>query len=332
MRRILAPLSLVLLTAGCGPTTGLHFTITERPASLAYGDQARPTPPPPVTAGVNNPGFPGIVAPPPSQGLLHPTGPTPAPSASPGVVVQAPACPDTSPFTSPDQPAAPVVTDRPVDSDYVFRRSGHVKQGDTDTPLAPLTARDVRNSRFSQTPVDLGTPNAVQRTLVSFDVTQVDADGQITVSYLVDQGGADPGIKITGVTGTGTRGGDTFSPSQPLTLMTLPAGPQATAQNSAATDPTRQVAIKLTHQTTKHERVAACGAAIEAWHVELVGTILYGGTRDQLNFTGSLDLAPQYGGLVVGESINYDGSYGGSTLAAVTTSTINRVPDPPVAP
>jgi hypothetical protein len=80
-------------------------------------------------------------------------------------------------------------------------------------------------------------------------------------------------------------------------------------------------------------RVNACGTALDAWQATMQGEAQYarGGPNSTVGFTLTIDMATQYGGLIVGDYLveNYNDQQTGVPANYAVGATINVLPASP---
>jgi hypothetical protein len=253
--------------------------------------------------------------------------PPPAVPEPPSIVLPTlpgrPACPAAGVNDFPKEPAATNVPPdrRPLTGLYRWARKGS-RQG-TDTggftiPIGGFESRLVQNvTPISATKFSFET---VQSDVVSRDVVtttwQVTTDGKTTAGTVAPPAGApappsagDPerGVVIKKIVRTDAKGGSSvFAPATGLLILPLPArvGEQFT---STAVDPTTFQTMQFQGTVQAPARLNACGAIVEAWPVTGTETVT-GTTTDTRTYTA--DVAPQLGGILVGEKVDQNGTSG----------------------
>jgi hypothetical protein len=292
---------------------------------------------------------------PPIIHFLNPVQSFPAPVEQPPVVPpptltippQNP-CPALSPLSYPAVEATPASPRPPAPGTYPFRHTGALttNPGTASQKVVPLPqsgTRQVTNvsavgsaQDFSFDVVD--TYNGVVTT-TSYHVYPQGAAGSLPAGS-----GVAPGVYIAGVVtkDTGDASKDmTFTPLSPgVEIFPFPASSSATWQ-SAGTDPltgtTEVVGPTATNpkatSVVDHVRVDACGTPIDAWEATMQGEVEYarGGPNGTVGFTLTIDMATQYGGLVVGDYLveNYTDQRTGVPTNYAAGATINVLPASP---
>jgi hypothetical protein len=319
--------------AACGPIAPVDTDVKQAGANVFYGvPSPSPLPSLPPLVHYLNPvqSFPTPVEQPPVVPPVVLTIPTPD------------ACPSLSPLSFPAVEAPAAALRPPAAGTYPFRHS------------ATLTTNPGTASQKVVSLPQSGTRQVTNVSAVgsaqdfSFDVVDTYNGVVTTTSYhLYPQGaagalpagsGVAPGVYITSMVTKDM----TFTPLSPgVEIFPFPASPAATWR-SAGTDPltgTTEVVGPTaanpqgTGSITDHVRVNACGTAIDAWEATMQGEEEYaqGGPNSTVDFTLTIDLATQYGGLIVGDNLAYtytDQKTGVPTSYAIG-ATINV---PPAAP
>lgn len=329
-RRFLA-LSLAaaaVLCAACGPDATLRTGVSAQATDLLLGALAVPAPAAPV--GVPVPSFPGVV--------VTPT----KPIVIPPVLAQPPkpvACPALDPLTAPDKLASLTVDGKPAEGGYPFRVSGTstldgtkkatlgkaqtrtVTQLPTTTPLETSRFRVDTTSfdgakvstTYSEIPAPLGQSVTIPGLPIGTSPITISAPGGL---YIVSM--------TTSLGGTQT----TFTPTTPgLRIFDEPAAPTKTWVTTAI-DPASQVLLLMTGSYGTHKKVNACGTPVDGWDVTLKTTIL--GLSENLTQTQHLVIAPQYGGLIVGEDTTISGTVNGHAVEQTTSATIDSLKPAPL--
>jgi hypothetical protein len=258
-------------------------------------------------------------------------------------------CPPLPQLSFPAVEATSVALRPPAPGTYPFRHTGALttNPGTTSQKVVSLPqsgTRQVTNvsavgsgQDFSFDVVD--TYNGVVTT------TSYHLYPQGTASALTVGGGVAPGVYITAVVtrDPGDASKDmTFTPLSPgVEIFPFPASPTATWK-SVGTDPltgTTEVVGPTatdpqgTGSVVDHRRVDACGTPVDSWEATMQGEEEYarGGPNSTVNFTLTIDMATQYGGLIVGDSLvlNYTDQQTGVPTNYFAGATINVLPASP---
>jgi hypothetical protein len=299
MKRLSAALlavSLFALTA-CGPTNHPHLSIRDYTTDVVYGSQNRDVLPP-ITGGALEPFF----APPAAVPNLE------APKPRTRTLEQ---CPSAAFSVDPAVKATPSIAAAPVESTYVFRQDGHTTFGGKETQPSQLAYRIVQRGPnggttfvFYVLDVQLGEYTDVS----SFEVDQT--TGNSAHDGLLWMGTArvmpDKSISYE------------FTPTQPLVLLPLPAQPTADgiAQTwtTAASDPDHDLNYEMSGTLNLVSgRVDACGTVLGGQSVHATGRVF--GRDHNYTFDWTYVVATQFGGLVISEQLNKDGTDRGPAMA-----------------
>jgi len=331
-KRIGLWLAAALVLAGCGPISPVDTDVKQAGANVFYGV---PTPSPlpslPPIIHFLNPvqSFPVLVEQPPVAPPVVLTIPTPTPNP----------CPPLSPQSYPATEATATAPRPPAPGTYPFRHSGTLTTN-PGTAIQKVTQLPESGTRQVTNVSAVGTAQDF-----SFDVVDTYNGGVTTTTYHVYPQGATgalpagngvaPGVYITGV-----KSGDmSFNPLSPgVEIFPFPAAPAATWQ-SAGTDPltgTTEVVgptasnPQATATITDHVRVSACGTPIDAWEATMQGEDEHaqGGPNGKVDFTLTIDMATQDGGLIVGDYLvrNYTDQNTGVRTAYAVGATIDVLP------
>lgn len=299
MRRHGAATTCFLLVAvtGCGaPSVQRDYGVRPYNTDIELGTKATPAPIPTAHRALEPPGFPAPVALPPSISALRPgdAAAIAVPSSAPAV-----GCPKARVNDYPKEEATQLVTAPPIAGTYTYRQTGTMTSGNTTT-IAPTsfareisavsTTKDATGSdRIGWTAIDAfpgGT--SIQTTYEAVSGTPESTSDGI---YLTSQSEVDSAGTVTG----------TFRPATPVLLMQLPAEglTSGSGWDSAGTDPISGVGMYVHGVVSGRQRVDACGTVIDAWKVQLTGSVLRTSSNSD-DFTVTYDVATQLGGLFVG--------------------------------
>ncbi len=281
---------------------------------------ATPVPPAPVAVNVPTP----IRVPAPPR--FAPT-PTPEPLPTP-----ADPCPPTDPLSVPRHGATDNAGAPPVEERFTFANVGEFHATGPNANEGAFEEASLRG--VTAVEVDPETED------VTYDVTANLAGTATLTSYLLrntrpvddglgvgDQAGLDQqrGLYLTRVV---TRLPDdrqsAFRPAQPLRLLRFPAFVGDTF-DEVGTDPLTGTTMQYTVTVVGRVRVPACGEFVEAIRVELTeGRV--DGAEQNVDFTATYDIATQYGGLIVRDTVVLSGREGLDQVTRTNTATITRVP------
>lgn len=327
--------------AACGPIAPIDTDLKQAGANVLFGvPTPSPAPSLPPLIVYLNPvqSFPAPVEQPPALPNFVPPSPTPNP------------CPSLSPLAYPPNEATPTALRPPAAVTYEFRHTGML----TTNPGAP-------NQKVTTLP-PLGTRQVTNVSAVgpaqdfSFDVVDTYNGVVTTTSYhLYPQGmtgtlpasnGVAPGVYITGVVTRDAADASrdmSFTPLAPgVEIFPFPASASAT-WSSVGSDPLTQTTevVGPTSDNPQgtgtisadHVRVNACGKPVDAWEATMQGEEEYarGGPNGTVTFTLTIDMATQYGGLIVGDYLveHYTDQQTGAPTDYQVGATIDV---PPAAP
>lgn len=257
-------------------------------------------------------------------------------------------CPAADPLAAPAVEAPNSALKPPVEGTYLFRNDGTAQVGALKGPVPPVSTRTVKNVKTGN-----GT--------FTFDVE--DTLTAITTSYLADA----TGLYITKQIQKRPEGPATFEPTPDLLAAQFPLenGDEWTSAGSDMN--TRWVFNGLVgaQRDENHDgkpddadgdrqpdpavpkmRVDACGAWIDAWAVRIIGPhtkqtaqgqtveteegpskFMSGSTNLDIKVTAGY--ATQFGGLIVEERVQWDGTAAGQPVHIKYVTTIAQVPAAP---
>lgn len=310
-----AVLALALSACG-GPNIALEVGSKEIPVDIVFGGKRAAPPPPPAGADPGPIGFPGFIQPPPPR--LEP-GVPPVPGPPP------PSCPIANPLDA-SLLVARLTAQPPVPATYVYKNEGKLKAGDASTEYPAVTTHVVQNVQSQPA-----------EEFFDYDVVATVAGVATTTTYRVRTGGQAPdrGIYIVQTVRRSPTRTQAFTPSAPILLLPFPSpeygtnledeidGYRGQRYRSAGTDPLTQTTMVLEATFIGKTRVDACGEWIDAFEVEVtLGSIV--GPGQQLDFTGRFAVAPQYGALIVEDTLHMTGTEDFGTEDQQTIEINNR--------
>ncbi|MBK5308104.1 MAG: hypothetical protein JJD92_15570 [Frankiaceae bacterium] len=327
--RLLACVTLLPLLAACGPDNPLKVNL--RGVQITVPRQL----PPAVIAVVPPP-----VAPVPAPVVLPPLPElpplAPAPLASPPTAPPPPACPTADQLAVPAQQATVLVKSRPGDAAYNLKQGGKY----TVTSAAETT-QSVLPTSTSRTVKALTPPTStVGQRVDAWSVTETDGKSASVATFVLFQPSSSPQATPAGIYLSGLRWDDdvrgdlTFQPlGGGLLIFPLPAQQTTTPFAASQTDPASQTVVTLTGQVPGKKRVDLCGAVVDSFSLALTGTITT--PTQQLTVTWNQQIATQFGGLSVEDSLTLSGSNSASSVGArldwQQTTRYTRVPDDPAS-
>jgi len=342
------------LVAGCGPKQPLNVGTSDVPLSLVLGERqaAQTAPIGPLTLPPSIPGTP-VFGPPPAAGA---TAAAPLSQTGPATTVASAtvACPNYSPI-APILGVTTAIAAPPAPATYTYRATVEDRTGSTtDSYSGPTTwtvSRASKPNSIGDYTFAISVVAGDQTSVSTYEVvpTGVVVDGQVippdvvgTLNGLLATVGAQvgaslpsvtgapaalgqPGLFLLGMTSTGQKA---FQPSSPLMLVQFPITPGASF-TATGTDGT----TTMTYLSTVGKQVKdnACGLPVQAWRIALTDGRLItedsAGSTQLLAFTRDLDVATQFGGLIVRD----DSTINGQTIPSIAVSlskvfTIDRLP------
>ena len=333
------PLLLVLAIAGCGPTTfsaGMQRILS----NILFGQPApkktpAPLPPPPPAA------LPPIpIAPPPVVARQNPcpSAPVGSPALRPiDVNVSAPAQNGTYKWLAYSQIRG-TAGNSGVRSEFEQHYIEQAKQ-EADFPANPLQGQPDHHFTFTEVLPDMEVPGYTD--IVSYAVQTY---SPVNYNAIAFQDNFDPngGVDITEIQRLDAAGNqvEDFNPVKNgngegvlIFALPLPAGnggnsglptpdapdPDHFSWEYATSDPVSQWTIQIAaSELNKQERVDACGQIVDAWPVEAKLFITKKDPATGLPYPNQLEqdwkywVAPQYGGMIVKQSLSGDIGNGGT--------------------
>jgi hypothetical protein len=257
----------------------------------------------------------------------------PAPVAStPPPPVQPPECPPADALAAPDRAATLAVDEPPAPDSFVQQVVGSY----TGTSADPASGQFGGKVRTTVKSLPSATTAVGQRV----DSWRVERRGpqpavrSVEVYQLVhpstSPGATAAGIYLVGLAWSDpTRGALTFQPTgNGLQILPIPvqrANPSAPQYVGAATDPSTMTTLALTRNVVGRDRVDACGELVDAWRIEMTGTLTTPDWQRQVTWTQQV--ATAYGGVVVGELLSLTSVTGGYSWTRALRST--SVPEEP---
>ncbi len=310
----------LLLTACGSPTRPLDVGFKEVPSSVVLGAQTSPTAQPtaPVSA-VPLPPPPSVVSlPPPTFALPPPGGPVPPPPSIP----PAPTCPVADPLAAPKVEAPTTIGKPPVAAAYLFDNVGTFS----------VSGADARSGTFPERTLRLFGNVAGSAGAFTYDVSERIGDTTTTTSYRVrSQAGLpdlDAGIFIDKMTYARADGSaSNFTPVPPLKLATLPLLRGATTDQRGV-DAQTQTVMSFTATVEGKARVFACGEPLDTWTIHLANGQLVSPTQN-LTFDATYQMGTQFGGIVLADSVAFQGDDGDAGIQRSKRATIASVPRTP---
>ena len=323
--RVSLAVAAAVWAAGCGPALELHAGIAAQTTDVLLGTPLTP----PQAADSNGPpiipayaGVPALAAP-------------ALPGAVPFVIHVPPPgpCPDANPFAVPPDPETPTITNAAPAGTFRYRTKGTAKVD------GHVTSRLGGNGLWLTAPEKPSVPAETYQ----FSITHPSFGGAtVTNTYAVLPPGTDQNVSVPQtplnpsetVTAYGglylarveTKSGNTtstFAPAAPgVELLQIPAVVNAIWQ-SQATDPTSMISESLSGKSLGDVRVNACGTKLDAWEVQLSATIT--GLDENLTETDDLDIATEYGGLILSINQTVTGTTQGHQVEQSYEATINSL-------
>ncbi|MHB8449486.1 MAG: hypothetical protein ACYDAQ_03330 [Mycobacteriales bacterium] len=324
--RIAVALAFLAATAACaGPLEPLNVQTQALPIGLVLGQHA---------AVVTAPLAPITLPPQPvSQLVFHPgtssgVGPASAPTAERALTAIPKLAP--CPLFNPLAPIGVVPTTTsgpPAATRYVYRSAiastaGATKQtyaGATTWTVSKASAPNMLGDYTFQ--VQASVPQAGFSKTTTYEVvpTGVQAAGQqvppgnvggnpagvAPTSAPIIAAPEQPGIYLDGVTESMSSGSSSFLPTSPIPLVQFPIQIGASFTTSG-TDGNSTLAYTST--VTRQTKVNACGTPVGAWEVDLTNGRVSSAGQPTVDFTETLDIATEAGGLVAGDSYSSSGS------------------------
>ncbi|MDP9102283.1 MAG: hypothetical protein M3N21_09090 [Actinomycetota bacterium] len=318
MKPVLAVVALLAVSACAGPTRPLDVGFREVPSDVILGAQATTSPATPSSGGVlplptgiltlPPPVFP--VSAPPGAPLQVPARPTPTPAA----------CPTTDPLAAPRREAFSTIAAPPRQDSYVFLNVGSYR----------VSGADSRSGTFPATTVRSVGNVVASGSGFSYDVTEQIADTTTVTTFRVASSGTvpAPGVYLVALHYRRTDGTtSSFTPTPSLELAALPLVRGATL-DAKGVDGLSQTTETFTSTVRGKARVAACGEPLDSWTIDLSAGRVLSPTQD-LTFAATYQLATQFGGIVVKDSVAFAGTDNGAGVSRSNVATIASTPRSP---
>jgi hypothetical protein len=266
-----------------------------------------------------------------------------------------PTCPKASAKAKPKRPLSSTVTGFPITfGTYGYSQKGTLKVGSTTYPLPARLGRIVASAP-GKDPVDGHDVQYVgyvygQASNLTAVVLEVDTTGALPGIKLAGFAQLDPQDISTGLFSTllylpnvptkvvsvpvvyetaalqeptGVSSG-VSTPALPDLIQNLLPTPPVTVNGAVATtfdglgQPVQTAGP--THQTVGKRSFFACGEVVQAYDVSIIGTFhVHGGRGAVVNINATWTVAPQYGGMIVGEQMRLWGTKYGTTNADPST-------------
>ncbi|MHB8339956.1 MAG: hypothetical protein ACYDB7_02135 [Mycobacteriales bacterium] len=336
---------LALASAGClfhPPKPSVHFGVDGFPANVLYGSD---------TVAATAAGLPVPLNPPAAAafansqaaGSTGPAGPGPVvtPSVGQPSTFALPSLPAPCPAPRSKQlpyPVIPKVVAAPVAASYPFRSTIAYKATSSAVPALnlsfkfPLTeTRTVSDVSSSGSTIDF----TVTQDYPQANLTEA-TTYQVTTTTAVPDGYADyvptsalQGLAITRQSTTTSSGTSTLSWTPALQLLKFPAT-TGTQWYVAGTDLSSGTTENYDASIASEDQVNACGTRLQGYTVRLTsGTITSPAQQQTTSFTSAYTIAPQFGGLVIGDTTTATTTTATYTATETFTDLINVSPKLP---
>lgn len=367
-RNVAAGVACLLLATGCsGPVAPLEVGMNTRSVNLLLGERVTVVttqgPPPAVPVALPSDTGPLPLVPPPP--------PPPDPDLQPRQDDDPGPCPDASPTASYLNTATRTIDAPPAEATYGYRSRGVVTAGDEKIKLPAKMTRKVSDVRWAEdrswlydvitTVGDVTSratyrialdPSALENILSGLPGLPVPVSPELLILLVESATGVDvpvdgagdlsaiedllpsPGVYLVR---TDTPAKLTPTLSLPvdfeypgLKLTSLPMQP-GQSFHTAGTDGATTMSYTSTVSQDR-PRVDACGDLIDAYQIDLEGTVSQPsettGQPVSGDFTAAYAIAPQFGGLIVEETTRVVSDVASKKWHAV----INRIPKDPALP
>lgn len=316
IRSALALVVLALFTTACVSEGDPKVAVTKVEADLVFGVKEPEPPAPPANTSVDEALPPSAFEPAdlsdfgdfPSFDPLPPVGP---PAAAAGE------CPPAPPTAVADAAADVNVTGFAPEGLYRWQRDGTQKPagsgpGVAGTKIDTFERRILRNIKKESPTVhtyetvqpDISGKNIVITTFrVRTDALNRDSTGAGLPIAGPRVGEADRGVAITRIETQDAQGNTTseFNPFTPVLILPLPVSTNE-EYRSVGVDPVSGQTLVHDAHVLARERVDACGEVVDGWAVEAQQT---SSDPDAPIVSYRYLVAPQYGGLIISEKLNY---------------------------
>jgi len=309
----------LVLTACGSPTARLDVGFKEVPSSVVLGAQTSPSAQPSSVSAIPLPPPPSVVSLPPPTFVLPPAG---QPNLPPPTIPSAQACPPADPLAAPRVEAPTSIGKPPIAAAYLFDNVGTFSVSGADARRGTFPARTLR--LFGNVRGSAGN--------FGYDVSERIGDTTTTTSYRVISDTALPGQetgvfidKMTYVRADGSTAA--FTPTPPLKLATLPLL-RGASTDQRGVDAQTQTAMSFTATVEGKARVFACGEPLDTWTIHLTEGKFISPTQN-LTFDATYQLGTQFGGIIIADSVAFEGSDGDAGIQRSKRATIAAVPRTP---
>ena len=245
-------------------------------------------------------------------------------------------CPEAGDSDSAERALGDRATAPPANGVYRYRKSGFIANGASNLPVSGAEHRAIAHA----TKVDDNTytydyylPAAsgnllVQHIQMKNNGVQANPSAGVGVVGTPRYGEPERGVVLKGLEerdpATGNTAAPPFQPASGLLLLPLPVAAGEEFE-SVAVDRTRGRTIVLQGTVRGPLRVDACGKYVDGWQVE-ASVRDSGSGSESAEYTWRYAIAPQYGGLLINESLIFGDSAGPD---AVFTFKVGQLdPDP----
>lgn len=308
MSRRLLGIAALLLTACGGPKVPLEVVGKSVPIKVSFGKGLPPVSVQPVPGGY-------ILVPQPVP--PEPLGPIRFPHPSPP---KPPACPKASPLSFPEKAATTEILNPPKGAKYLFRTVGGERTiGPIKQTLPFIEERQVGNIETSVDP-------ATGQTTIRYVVTATSTAEVVVSGFVADS----RQLALTGIARFANGAWTSFAPPAPLQILPIPPrqalllGNHLDTWQSAATDPLSQTTVSVDGKVISPARIDACGNILDSWLAEL--KVRWISPSEDTTATWRINVATQYGGLIISETITREGTLNGQPFKEKRTTHITQVP------
>jgi hypothetical protein len=314
IRRAGLLIALALFTSACVSQGDPKVAVTKVEADLVFGVKEPEPPAEPANSNIDEELPPSAFEPadlPDFGSFDNPDfGKLPLPPAeAPGE------CPAAPPTAVAEKAVDVNITGLPPVGIYKWQRDGTQKPaGSTEggSKIDTFERRIVRNVKqvsptvhtFETVQPDIGGKNVVVTSFrVRTDAINRDSTGAGLPVAGPRVGEPDRGVTITQIENIDSQGNTTsvFTPSTPILILPLPVSSNEEYQ-SVGVDPRSGQTLTHRAKVLARERVDACGEVVDGWAVEAERTT---SSPDAPVVTYRYLVAPQYGGLIISEKLNY---------------------------
>lgn len=308
-------LALALFTSACVSEGDPKVAVTKVEADLVFGVKEPEPPASPANTDVDEE-LPPSAFDPADLSDFGDFGGNPSLPGLPNSDEPISECPPAPPTAVAEKAVDVNITGLPAVGIYKWQRDGTQKPAGSEEPgtkIDTFEKRIVRNIKkesdtvhtFETVQPDISGKNIVITTFrVRTDALNRDSTGAGLPVAGPRLGEPDRGVAISRIETVDAQGNTTseFNPSTPVLVLPLPVSTNEEYQSVGVDPRTGQTLVHRAHVLAR-ERVDACGEVVDGWAVEAEQT---SSDPEAPVVSYRYLVAPQYGGLIISEKLNYD--------------------------